>query len=112
MYSGSPSSLYLAWKERAQGILESDEDYEKLDSITKGFIVIGNIEAGGGEAFAHVVADYSDKEGGYKAILLQAHEYGQISIAGNLIKEGLVQKRIQNFVERLVDNTSISRRDN
>jgi multimeric flavodoxin WrbA len=105
VYGGSPSSLYSAWKERAQGIIEGDEDYDKIARMPKGVIVIGNAEAGGSEAFAHVIADDMYRDAVYRAILLQAHEYGQNSISGNLVNEDVVKKRVHNFILRLLESS-------
>jgi len=102
VYGGSPASLYSIWKERAQGIIKTEKDYNKLSNIQKGYIVIGNVEAGGGSAFAHILADDVNRGSSYKAMLLQAHEYGQNSIKGNLIDLKDVQKRITRFVTRLI----------
>lgn len=99
-YAGKPSGLYCAFTERAQAIIKSYEEYEKtiLNKILA-LIVIGNVPAGGDFAYHAVILDHLDCKHPPSSVLLQAAEYGQSSLQGNLIKNRRIRDRLDNLVK-------------
>jgi multimeric flavodoxin WrbA len=80
-YRGKPASLYCAFTERAQGIVESYEEFkDKILNKIIALIVIGNVPAGGGLAYHTVILDHRDSRYPPPSALLQSTEYGQSSV--------------------------------
>lgn len=62
-YSGKASGLYCAFTERAQGIIESYEEFkDKILNKIIALIVIGNVPAGGDLAYHAVILDHRDSK--------------------------------------------------
>jgi multimeric flavodoxin WrbA len=102
-YGGNTSGLYRAFLERGHGIFKSESDYEQ--HVTRkifGFIVIGNIPAGGDMTYHTVIYDFKDSKHPPSGILLQPREYGQVSLHGTLIKEKKVCDRLDNLVNQVL----------
>jgi multimeric flavodoxin WrbA len=102
-YGGKAAGLYCSFTERGQAVFKDYEEFEKT-ILTKvvGLIVIGNVPAGGDIAYHTVVLDHRDCECPPSSILLQAAEYGQSSLQGNLINDGKIRDRLDNLVESIL----------
>lgn len=102
-YGGKAASLYCAFTERAQGIVESFEEFKKsiLNKIIA-LIVIGNIPAGGDLAYHTVILDHYDCKYPPPTLLLSSAEFGQGSIYGTLLEEERVRDRLDNVVKLIL----------
>jgi len=102
-YGGNVSGLYRAFLERGHGIFKSESDYEQyVASKIFGFIVIGNIPAGGDMTYHTVIYDFKDSKHPSSGVLLQPREYGQVSLQGTLIKEEKIHSRLDNLVNQVI----------
>jgi multimeric flavodoxin WrbA len=102
-YGGKAASLYCAFTERTQGIIQSYEEFKNtiLNKIIAS-IVIGNIPAGGDLAYHTVILDHKDCKYPLQSVLLQADEYGKGSIYGNLMEDERVRDRLDNLVKSIL----------
>jgi len=102
-YGGKAASLYCAFTERGQAVFKSYAEF-KSTILTKimALIVIGNVPAGGDIAYHTVVSDYLDCKYPPPSILLQAAEYGQSSLRGNLVDDQKIRDRLDNLVKLIL----------
>jgi multimeric flavodoxin WrbA len=105
-YGGKAASLYSAFTERGQAMFRNYEEF-KSTILTKiiALIVIGNVPAGGDIAYHTVVSDYLECKYPPSSILLQAAEYGQSSLRGNLIDNQKIRDRLDNLVESILKDS-------
>jgi len=102
-YGGKPASLYCAFTERAQGIIESYEEFKHIVlSKIIALIIIGNVPAGGDLAYHAVILDHHDCKYPPPSVLLQSDECGQSSVQGTLIEEEKVRDRLDALVNLIL----------
>ena len=99
VYSAAPPATYFAWRERSQGIFESEEKYQVYKQVKKLFLVVGNADAGGEDAINIIKSgeDSSDLD----VILLESHKYNISSISGRLIEVPEVKKIINEQISKI-----------
>lgn len=101
VYSGAPPAAYFAWRERSQSVFTSQERYERYRRVKKGFIVIGNREAGG--EYAVEFLRNEDRTEERAILLLENHRYGLNSLSGKLVEVPEVRQVITEFTYRLLE---------
>lgn len=100
-YAGHLSSLYFAFTERAQGWIDNYSTYVEKYLKKLNFIVIGNLSAGGDMALHQALYDFSNRDFYPETLLFSSREYGLSSIAGNLIENAIVRKRLDDYIGRI-----------
>ncbi len=100
-YSGHLSSLYFAFTERAQGKIDNYDKYIEKYLKKINFIVVGNLSAGGDMALHQALYDFSNRDFFPETLLFSSREYGLSSIAGNLIENDVVKRRLDDYLERV-----------
>ena len=100
-YAGHASGLYRAFSERMASLGWSKIEKMLLNKL-KGFIVVGNLSAWGDLTLHEVLVDFYNAKIPPEALLLQALEYGRISLKGDLIEEPIVKKKLEWLVNRLI----------
>ncbi len=102
VYSAAPPAIYFAWRERSQGIFKTYEAYEAYKKVKKGYIIIGNEDAGGRDAIDLISKEDNNIKEGENLLLLQNHKYGLNSIKGELLKKSEVKLDLQKFLLKLL----------
>ncbi len=97
VYSGAPCSKYFAFRERSQCVFDG-KSYERYKDVDKNYIIVGNEEAGGGDAVNIVEMLEDDLD---EIFLLQSHKYGENSISGNIIELEDVREDLDKFLLRI-----------
>lgn len=98
---GHLSGLYRAFSERMQCM--NNRQTKSWMEILKGFIVVGNLSAGGDMVLHEVLYDFAGGKNRPEALLLSAREYGRYSLKGDLLESDRVRDRLNRFVEMLVN---------
>ena len=111
-YGGHVPALYKAWNERVAHIpaitnsLKKFEDFQRAYlSKIGGFIVIGNLTAAGDMTLHEILCDFYNTPPP-ETILLQAREYGRISLKGDLIEVSAVKEKLDRFINILIKRTT------
>jgi len=99
-YGGHISGLYRAFSERMQ-VLNAEQIERDFLSKPKGFIIIGNLSAGGDMVLHEVMCDFHNLKIWPEAVLLSAREYGRNSLKGDLLESLDVTRRLDRLVEML-----------
>ena len=107
-YSGHVPALYRAWNERVAHIPDETDVLEKFEDFQRmylnkilGFIIIGNLTAGGDMTLHEVLCDFYNIRQP-ETILLQSREYGRISLKGDLVEVPAVKERLGKFIDLLI----------
>ena len=108
-YGGHVPALFKAWTERVPHIPGLFKDFDDLVkaylSRIWGFIVIGNLTAAGDMALHEILCDFYNTRPP-ETILLQAREYGRVSLKGDLIEVPAVKERLDRFISVLIKRIS------
>ncbi len=107
-YGGHVPALYRAWNERVAHIPGKTDIFKKFEDFQRvylrkiwGFIVIGNLTAAADITLHEILSDFYNAPPP-EAILLQAREYGRVSLKGDLIEEKAVKERLDRFLNLLL----------
>ncbi|USG99532.1 flavodoxin family protein [Thermococcus argininiproducens] len=104
-YGGHASGLYRAFCERGQAVFKSYEEWNNF-ARKLNFIVVGNLSSGGDMALHEVLYGTTASEYWPEILLISSNEYGRSSIRRDLIEEHEIRKRINRFVERIIQKVS------
>lgn len=104
-YGGHLTSLYFAFAERGQFIFQTSEDLNESYLKKINFIIIGNLSAGGDMALHEALYGFANRDYWPETLLFPAREYGQSSLKGNLIESVEVKKRLNRFVEMVIQKS-------
>lgn len=102
-YSGHLSSIYFAFTERAQPIFKSFQECAEKLLKKINFIIIGNLSSGGDMALHEALYSFANLDFWPETVLFSAREYGRNSIKGDLIEVPEVKKRLDRFVEMILE---------
>lgn len=103
-YSGHLSSLYFAFAERSQPMMEDRDQFVNILRKVN-FIVLGNLSSGGDMALHEALYGLAHYDFWPEVLLFPAEEYGRSSIKGDLIEIPEVRTRLDRFAERIARKT-------
>lgn len=105
-YGGHLASVYFAFAERAQFEFRKFALFEKEFLRKVNFLIVGNLSAGGDMALHEALYGFANRSFWPETLLLPAREYAQSSLKGNLMESPDVKKRLERFVEMVVQKST------
>ena len=102
-FCGHLASSYFKFWERSQAIFKDSLEYENEFLKKLNFIIIGNLSSGGDMALHEALYGFINRRFYSEAILLSSREYNKSSIKDNLIESDDVKKRLNSFIEKIIN---------
>lgn len=104
-YGGHLSALYFTFAQRGQFEFKKFNNFDEEFFRKLNFIIIGNLSAGGDMALHEALYDFANRSFWPETILFSAREYDRSSLEGDLIESPDVKKRLDRFVEMVVEES-------